>query len=110
MPRSAFERGLADPFDPAAAIPASAKLLAALNQRFGTLGLAAATYNARASAVADWLAGRGVLPLETQEYLRTVTGHSVEEWRGANPPSAAAPDADQACLTFIGNLDAVHGP
>ena len=30
MPGTAFERGLADPFDPAAAIPASAKLLAEL--------------------------------------------------------------------------------
>ena len=59
MPGTASERGLADPFDPAAAIPASAKLLADLAQRFGNLGLAAAAYNAGANAVADWLAGHG---------------------------------------------------
>src|SRR6202042_1516849 len=42
LPRTASERGLADPFDPAAAIPESAKLLAELELRFGNLGLAAA--------------------------------------------------------------------
>ena len=46
MPGTASERGLADPFDPASAIPASAKLLAELELRFGNLGLAAAAYNA----------------------------------------------------------------
>jgi hypothetical protein len=104
MPLTASERGLADPFDPAAAIPASAKLLAALTQRFGNLGLAAAAYNAGPDALADWLAGKGILPLETQEYVLAVTGHGVEEWRGANPPVPAAPDADKPCLTSIGNL------
>ena len=51
MPRTASERGLADPFDPAAAIPESAKLLAELELRFGNLGLAAAAYNAGPTAV-----------------------------------------------------------
>ncbi len=110
MPGTASERGLVDPFEPAAAIPASAKLLAVLAQRFGNLGLAAAAYNAGANALADWLAGKGVLPLETQNYVLAVTGHAVEEWRGANPPSAAAPDADKPCLTSSGNLGVVHGP
>ena len=46
MSGTASERGLADPFDPATAIPASAKLLAELARRFGNLGLSAAAYNA----------------------------------------------------------------
>ena len=89
MPRTASERGLADPFDPSAAIPASAKFLAVLTQRFGNLGLAAAAYNAGPDALADWLAGKGALPLETQDYVLAVTGHGVEEWRRANPPFPA---------------------
>jgi Transglycosylase SLT domain len=104
MPGAATERGVADPFDPAAAIPASAKLLAELARRFGNLGLAAAAYNAGPDALADWLAGKGVLPLETQDYVLAITGHEVEEWRSANPPSAAAPDPDRPCLASIGDL------
>src|SRR5208283_4080538 len=42
MPKTADERGLANPFDPEEAIPKSAELLADLKQRFGNLGLAAA--------------------------------------------------------------------
>jgi len=110
MPGTASERGLADPFDPAAAIPASARLLTELAQRFGNLGLAAAAYNAGPNALADWLAGKGVLPLETQDYVLAVTGHEVEEWRGADLPPPAAPDPDKRCLTSIGNLRVAHGP
>ena len=110
MPGAASDRGLADPFDPAAAIPASAKFLAELAHRFGNLGLAAAAYNAGPNALADWLAGKGVLPLETQDYVLAITGHDVEEWRGANPPSPAAPDPDKPCLTSIGNLRVALGP
>lgn len=91
MPRAASEQGLADPFDPAAAIHASAKLLAALTQRFGNLGLAAAAYNAGPNALTDWLAGRGVLPVETQDYVLAVTGRGVDEWRGANRPLTPRP-------------------
>ena len=46
MPGTANERGLIDPFDPASAIPASARFLNELKLRFGNLGLAAAAYNA----------------------------------------------------------------
>jgi transglycosylase-like protein with SLT domain len=110
MPGTATERGLAEPFDPAAAIPASAKLLAELARRFGNLGLAAAAYNAGPNALADWLSGKGVLPLETQDYVLGITGHEAEEWRGAKPPSAAAPDPDKPCLASIGDLRAARGP
>jgi Transglycosylase SLT domain len=108
MPAAATDRGLADPFDPAAAIPASAKLLAEFAKRFGNLGLAAAAYNAGPNALANWLEGNGVLPVETQNYVLAITGHDVEEWRGPNPPSAAAPDPDKSCLKSIGNLHFVR--
>jgi soluble lytic murein transglycosylase-like protein len=55
MPKTADERGLANPFDPEEAIPKSAELLADLKQRFGNLGLAAAAYNAGPLRVANWL-------------------------------------------------------
>jgi len=96
MPGTAAERGLADPFDPEAALPASAALLAELQTRFGNLGLAAAAYNAGPSRVERWLGGQGGLPLETQDYLIFVTGRSAEDWaadRAAalRPPAAGAP-------------------
>ena len=110
MPGTASERGLADPFDPAAAIPASAKLLAEHARRFGNLGLAAAAYNAGPNAVADWLAGHGSLPLETQDYVLAITGHDVEEWRGDKPPAAASPDPSEQCLASIAKLRVARGP
>ena len=108
MPGTATERGLIDPFDPASAIPASAKFLGELKRRFGNLGLAAAAYNAGETAVANWLANKGSLPFETQDYVLAITGHDAEEWRSGKPapvpavpppptaPPAAAPPAPQA--------------
>ena len=110
MPGTASERGLADPFDPAAAIPASAKLLGDLAQRFGNLGLAAAAYNAGANAVAGWLTGNGFLPIETQDYVVAITGHDVEEWRGDKPPASASPDPAEPCLASIAKLRVARGP
>jgi Transglycosylase SLT domain/SPOR domain len=109
MPGTASERGLADPFDPASAIPASAKLLADLEQRFGNLGLAAAAYNAGPNAVAGWLSGAGAMPIETQDYVLAITGHDVEEWRGEKPASAA-PEPAEPCLASIGKLRVERGP
>src|SRR3984893_10323425 len=80
MPKTADERGLANPFDPEEAIPKSAELLADLKQRFGNLGLAAAAYNAGPSRVANWRAGHGNLPAETRDYVLTITRHPVEDW------------------------------
>jgi transglycosylase-like protein with SLT domain/sporulation related protein len=96
MPGTASERGLIDPFDPASAIPASAKFLGELKRRFGNLGLAAAAYNAGETAVANWLANKGSLPFETQDYVLAVTGHDAEEWRSDKPPTASAPSAPAA--------------
>jgi hypothetical protein len=104
MPRTASERGLADPFDPAAAIPESAKLIAELELRFGNLGLAAAAYNAGPTAVNNWLGDKGALPFETQDYVLAITGHSVEDWRGPTPPSSASPEPAAPCLSLVANL------
>jgi hypothetical protein len=82
MPRTADERGLANPFDPEEAIPKAAKLLADFKQRFGNLGLAAAAYNAGPARVASWLAGHGNLPVETRDYVLTIAGLPVEDWIG----------------------------
>src|SRR6266446_3069845 len=81
MPMTAAERLLHDPFDPVQALPKSAEFLRELRAQFGNLGLAAAAYNAGPQRVRDWLAGKRTLPSETLAYVRSVTGHSAEEWK-----------------------------
>jgi hypothetical protein len=103
MPGTASARGVADPFDPAAAIPASAKYLAELARKFGNLGLAAAAYNAGETAVDNWLDDKGQLPFETQDYVLAITGHAAEEWRTATPPEVAAPEGP-SCESLIASL------
>ena len=85
MPGTAALRRLADPFDAHQAIPASAEYLRELSTRFGSLGLAAAAYNAGEQRIDDWLAGAGGLPLETRDYVITITGRSAEDWTVFNP-------------------------
>jgi hypothetical protein len=104
MPGTASERGLIDPFDPASAIPASARFLNELKLRFGNLGLAAAAYNAGPTAVAHWLADKGSLPYETEDYLLAVTGHAADEWRSDKPPAEPAPDKSLSCLSLVATL------
>ncbi len=110
MPGTASERGLADPFDPETAIPASAKLLAELANRYGNLGLAAAAYNAGPNALATWLDGNGSLPIETQDYVLAITGHDIDDWRAPNPPAASAPGPVEPCIVSIGKLRVARGP
>ena len=106
MPATAVERGLADPFDVATAVAASAHLLADLEARFGNLGLAAAAYNAGAERVTNWLADTATLPLETQDYVLWITGDTAENW--AEPIESAAesvsPEIDDDCLTVVAAL------
>jgi hypothetical protein len=90
MPATAARRSLADPFDPAAAIPASAHYLKDLARRFGNLGLAAAAYNAGEARVGDWIAGSRRLPAETLDYVMFVTGRPAADWK---PPEAVATEA-----------------
>ncbi|MFL5028406.1 MAG: transglycosylase SLT domain-containing protein [Xanthobacteraceae bacterium] len=86
MPKTAHGRGLADPFEPASALQESAEFLRELVQQFGNVGLAAAAYNAGPKRVNDWLAKRGALPRETQNYVQIITGRSAEKWAAAGPP------------------------
>ena len=86
MPATAQRRGLVDPFNPAAAIFASAGYLAELTERFGNPGLAAAAYNAGEGRVTDFLKRGRRLPAETRAYVPAITGHSGVEWRDEPPP------------------------
>ncbi|MFZ5782334.1 MAG: lytic transglycosylase domain-containing protein [Pseudomonadota bacterium] len=91
MPRTAAERGLADAFEPMDALRESASYLRELRATFrGSLGLAAAAYNAGPAQVEGWLAGRRRLPWETQAYVRIITGHPAEAWASQQPPQLEA--------------------
>jgi hypothetical protein len=109
MPRTAAERGLANPFDPATAIPEAAKFLAELSARFGNLGLAAAAYNAGPALAAKWIAGQGDLPPETRAYVYAITARGVDDWAKAPPTPAAAPD-NQPCLPIIAAMRSAAPP
>ncbi len=88
MPYTARERGLADPFDPVQAIPASALYLADLRAAFGNWGLAAAAYNAGPDRVQRWRTGRSHLPGETLNYVHSITGKPAAYYlrKGAEAP------------------------
>jgi hypothetical protein len=109
MPVTASERGLADPFHPAAAIPASEApggVCPALRQsRLGGRRLQCG--GERACRLAR---GQGHLAAGDADYVLAVTGHTIEEWRDANPPSALVPDAEMPCLMSIGSLSVAHDP
>jgi hypothetical protein len=96
MPQVATETGLANPFDPMQAIPASARFLQKLRLQFGNLGFVAAAYNAGAHRVIEWLENRASLPRETRVYVVRVTGLSADTWR--NMP------IDNDALTFVQHL------
>ncbi|TFG84276.1 MAG: lytic transglycosylase domain-containing protein [Hyphomicrobiales bacterium] len=102
MPETAQRRGLADPFDPVQAIPASAAYLAELRTRFGNLGLAAAAYNSGEERVDNWLGGRAGLPGETLGYVHSITFRPAhwfrEPGREVEPrPLDAARSFAEAC-------------
>lgn len=70
MPGTAAAVGLRDPFDPAQAIPAQARMMAGLLRRFGSVPLALAAYNAGEGAVG---ACHCVPPYpETQRYVARI--------------------------------------
>ncbi|MEO1677586.1 MAG: lytic transglycosylase domain-containing protein [Pseudomonadota bacterium] len=85
IPATAARRGLRDPFNPAAALVASADYLAELERDYGNLGLAAAAYNAGEARVDAFLARGRRLPAETRDYVRRITGHEAEVWHEAPP-------------------------
>lgn len=90
MPATARMRGLANSFDPLQALDKSAEYLAALRDRFGNLGLAAAAYNAGESGLEGFLRN-GNLPLETRSYVIAITAHPVEDWKDDPPDKLALP-------------------
>jgi soluble lytic murein transglycosylase-like protein len=95
MPATAAERGLIDPFDPFEAIPKAAEFLREQRAALGSLGLAAAAYNAGPQRVRNWLAGRSSLPLETTAYVAKITGRSADEWRRGGEVLAIAEPASR---------------
>jgi len=90
MPEVAAKSGVENPFDPSQALPASAKLLRTLFDRFGNLGYVAAAYNAGTRRVLDWLERGRSLPRETRGYVMNITGRSIEAWR-KTPADDASP-------------------
>jgi hypothetical protein len=105
MPYTAAERGLTDPFDPVSALAESARFLRDLLDEFGNLGLAAAAYNAGPQRVRNWLAGRAVLPFETEDYVLAITGRAAADWleSDAELPDLTLPEVDSfqaACRTL----------
>jgi hypothetical protein len=103
MPGTAAWRGLIDPFEPMQALREAASYLRELRTSFGgSLGLAAAAYNAGPGRVEAWLAGRGGLPGETRSYVRAVTGHDAENWASQQPPRWEPSDLPKGrtCVEF----------
>ena len=88
MPKVAEEWGLKNPFDPHAALVASARFLRSLYNQFGNWGLAAAAYNGGMGRVQKWIDKRGKLPDETRHYVMTITGVPAEQWVNGKPAGA----------------------
>jgi hypothetical protein len=109
MPRTAFEYGLVNPFEPIHALNVAGRMLRELSDQFGNVGLAAAAYNAGPRRVTAWLARRGELPTETLRYVTAVTGHSTEEWAKskeiANPDMSLMP-AKAPCVEVADAVEA----
>ncbi len=110
MPATAAGMGVDNPFDPLQAIPASARLLRDLFQQFGNLGLAAAAYNAGPKRIQDWLTKKGVLPQETQGYVKTITGRPAETWKAAANGTPAVKLPKRAPCQEAAGLLAWNGP
>jgi hypothetical protein len=106
MPATAAMRGLINAFEPLQALRESASYLSELRTTFrGNLGLAAAAYNAGPGAVETWLAGRGMLPFETQAYVRIVTGYAAEAWIAKPTPQLdSSPDSTGARCVALATI------
>jgi hypothetical protein len=105
MPATADFRGLADPFDPIAALRESASYLGDLKKQFGNLGLAAAGYNAGPGRVSAWLDGQRTLPGETRDYVAIITGWTADDWASPKPPKTPETTIPQGVpCTRLANL------
>ncbi|MGH6763839.1 MAG: transglycosylase SLT domain-containing protein [Phyllobacterium sp.] len=101
MPATARERGLKNSFDIEQALPASARFLKDLRGTFGNWGLAAAAYNAGPNRVSRWLSSGGFLPLETEDYVLSITGRPADDFTTGieieNRPLDAKLSFEEAC-------------
>ncbi|MEM8554788.1 MAG: lytic transglycosylase domain-containing protein [Pseudomonadota bacterium] len=88
MPMTALRRGLANPYNPAASLVASAAYLADLRDQFGNLGLAAAAYNSGEDRTQAFVTQSRPLPRETRGYVATITGLDAITWRDGPPADA----------------------
>lgn len=103
MPATAKLLGLKNPYDYDEAISASALFLADLKDTFGNLGLASAAYNAGSGRVNGWLNGKRYLPLETEDYVLSITGENADNFTARNhhitlQPLEATMSFFEACL------------
>ncbi len=89
MPRTQEELGLIDPFDPRANVYAGAQYLMEQLQRFGSVELALAAYNAGPASVERY---GGIPPYaETREYVRRVLAY----WAAGRQEAGMAGGADR---------------
>lgn len=109
MPEVAKEWGLKNPFDPHAALMASARFLRSLFDQFGNWGLAAAAYNGGGGRVQKWLDKRGTLPAETRHYVQTITGVPPERWVGTRDRGTFTLPARAPCQEIAHLADAPAG-
>ena len=90
MPRTQEELGLIDPFDPRANVYAGAQYLMEQLQRFGSVELALAAYNAGPASVERY---GGIPPYpETQEYVRRVLAY----WTAGRQEAAGSAESQPA--------------
>lgn len=88
MPQTQEELGLADPFDPEANVMAGCAYLRRQLDRFGSLELALAAYNAGPSNVLKY---GGVPPFpETRDYIARITSR-LDDSRTSTPKPKARP-------------------
>ncbi|KKB86519.1 hypothetical protein VW29_01970 [Devosia limi DSM 17137] len=85
MAGTARLRALADPFDPAEALARSAEYLRFLEGKYGNLGLAAAAYNSGEGRISRFVNAGGGVPFETRDFVRIITGRSIDYWIDAAP-------------------------
>ncbi len=85
MPRTAIEMGVTDRFDPARSIEGGAKYLGRMIERFATVPLALAAYNAGPGAVTQ--AGGVPNNTETPAYVARV----MLAWNASTPATKEMP-------------------
>lgn len=93
MPQTAARYGV-NTRDPQSSIEGAAHYMGDLTKQFGgNTGLALAGYNWGEGNVAKWMASGAnpaAMPMETRNYVRSITGQSIEGWISGQRPSPLA--------------------